>query len=167
MEKNGNVIKTFNEDHNHKIEASEIAVAKLKTKIRKRAVKSADVPANIVAAATSSISATTSSLLPTRKSLCRTIQRTRNKLIEAPAVPDDASSLIIPPMFMCTISGATFLLHNGMLDDQRILIYSTKANLSVLKKCSVWQGDGTFDTVPSLFHQLYTIHGRYKNHLIY
>lgn len=42
----------------------------------------------------------------------------------------------------------------------------TRKNLKLLKECKTWLGDGTFDIVPSLFEQLYAIHGRYKDNLI-
>lgn len=41
----------------------------------------------------------------------------------------------------------------------RFLIFTTVKNLHYLSSCSLWLSDGTFSTVPSIFDQLYTIHG--------
>ncbi|XP_015115250.1 uncharacterized protein LOC107039903 [Diachasma alloeum] len=38
-------------------------------------------------------------------------------------------------------------------------MYGTEENLNVLASCEIWLGDGTFQSVLSLFTQLYTLHG--------
>ena len=43
------------------------------------------------------------------------------------------------------------------LDCGRIIIFSTRENLKLLFKSEIWFLDGTFDTVPSMFFQLFTI----------
>lgn len=57
------------------------------------------------------------------------------------------------------------LLHHDQNGKYRFLIYSTKSNLKVLrrKECERWRADATFDCVPIIFKQLYTIHGVYRN----
>ena len=40
-----------------------------------------------------------------------------------------------------------------------MLMFGTGENKNILSFASIWMADGTFKTVPSLFVQLYTIHG--------
>lgn len=47
---------------------------------------------------------------------------------------------------------------NSIGENRDTIVYATKENLEVLKSCDVWFPDGTFDTVPKIFQQLYTIH---------
>lgn len=121
---------------------------------------------NIIGSATATISASTSAALPLNKSLCRTVQRERAKIIGGPNLPTDVHRFIIPEMFRNTLRGEQFIKFDFNENGQRILLFCTDKNLKILKKCKIWQGDGTFDVVPELFAQLYTIHGRYKKSLI-
>lgn len=41
-----------------------------------------------------------------------------------------------------------------------MIIFTTNTNLSFLCYCEEWYMDGTFDVVPTIFNQLYTIHGK-------
>lgn len=43
--------------------------------------------------------------------------------------------------------------------NNKILIFTTDANLNRLNESAMWFADGTFKSVPNLCHQLYTIHG--------
>ena len=43
--------------------------------------------------------------------------------------------------------------------EKRIVIFATKRNLQLISQSNHWYADGTFKTVPLLFHQLYTLHG--------
>lgn len=46
-------------------------------------------------------------------------------------------------------------------EQPRIIVLGTKDNLKKLGRSSTWFSDGTFSVCPSLFTQLYTIHGMY------
>ena len=52
---------------------------------------------------------------------------------------------------------AQFLQVDTGYEKNRILIFATKENLKWLE-CDIWAANGTFDSVPSLFCQLYNIH---------
>lgn len=157
--KSGKVIKTT-DSHNHILEKSELKSIKVKSAIKKKASKSAESTMNIVATSTSNVSKNTSFLLPLNKSLCRTVQRERRKVLGGHTFPEDASELIIPEMYKNTIRGEKFLYSDDYVGEDRILLFTTELNLRILKKCKIWQCDGTFDTVPLIFKQLYCIHGR-------
>jgi len=55
-----------------------------------------------------------------------------------------------------TLRGDRFLLPSP---DKDLLIFATDENIRTLASCNLWLMDGTFKCVPSVFSQLYTIHG--------
>ena len=57
-----------------------------------------------------------------------------------------------------TLDGSDFLIKDLTMDNNRILIFTTIANVIQLEQSTIWIIDGTFKTVPSVFKQLYTIH---------
>ncbi|KAL7301944.1 hypothetical protein TKK_0005537 [Trichogramma kaykai] len=165
-EKDGVVLWESGFEHNHVVESAELKASKVKEKLKKDASKTSENLGNIIDKRLHNIDATTSYLLPNQKSLCRTIQRQRNQILNAPALPASVFDLNVPTMFTNTIRGDQFLLDDYATDNTRVLTFTTSANLKILRRCDIWQGDGTFDVVPSIFEQLYTIHGRYQGTLI-
>ena len=59
-----------------------------------------------------------------------------------------------------------FFLYDSEDCLNRIIIFTTKRNLQLLSTTNFWYADGTFKTVPSLFNQLYTIHGVINNDVL-
>ena len=57
------------------------------------------------------------------------------------------------------LSGSAFLVKNLNIGDEKVLIFTTFNNVNHLSRSSFWIMDGTFKTVPTIFKQLYTIHG--------
>ena len=51
-------------------------------------------------------------------------------------------------------------------DENRILIFTTDDDLQLLQQCNHWFMDGTFSTVPTMYTQLYTVHGLTENRTI-
>ncbi|KAL7297498.1 hypothetical protein TKK_0009863 [Trichogramma kaykai] len=72
-DKHGVILWESDFDHTHIVEVAEINALKVKAKIKKDALKSSDNPSNIIDKRAHNIHAFTSFLLPTSKSLCRTI----------------------------------------------------------------------------------------------
>ncbi|CAG8736097.1 11310_t:CDS:2, partial [Dentiscutata heterogama] len=64
----------------------------------------------------------------------------------------------IPDSLCSTLSGENFLIRDSIIEKERILLFTTKANIQHLSNSLYWMMDGTFKTVPTIFHQLYTIH---------
>jgi MULE transposase domain len=69
-------------------------------------------------------------------------------------------SLIIPEYMRKTLNGLEFLVRDTTVGNERVLIFSTFDNIAYLAQSPFWIMDGTFKTVPTIFTQLYTIHGR-------
>ena len=57
-----------------------------------------------------------------------------------------------------TEKGEDFLLGDISEGCVRILIFSTNRKLELLAECEHWFADGTFNTTPSLFEQVYAVH---------
>uniref|UniRef100_A0ABD2VWZ0 MULE transposase domain-containing protein n=1 Tax=Trichogramma kaykai TaxID=54128 RepID=A0ABD2VWZ0_9HYME len=101
--------------------------------------------------------------LPDRENVKQIIQRERKKNV--PANPRTLEELLdIPDQFRKTKVGEPFLIYDSFEDENaagtdRIIVFSTKENLSDLARSRIWYVDGTFKTAPSIFHQLFVIMG--------
>lgn len=68
----------------------------------------------------------------------------------------------IPECLKVTNNNEKFLFYDsGINNPDRILIYSTYANLNILSDCETWLSDGTFKSVPKEYYQLYVIHAMF------
>ena len=100
---------------------------------------------------------------PSYEALQRQVERRRKSGYNL-SEPSCVGNIRIPNEFMVTSSGQQFLHHDsGPSDSKRFLVFSTNQNLAVLSQCEHWYCDGTFKVAPTLFQQMYTIHGLYEN----
>ncbi|GES78765.1 uncharacterized protein LOC115034219 [Rhizophagus clarus] len=58
-----------------------------------------------------------------------------------------------------TLDGSNFLIRDSTIGYDRILIFTTAENLKQLKISPFWIMDRIFKIIPTIFKQLYTIHG--------
>lgn len=94
--------------------------------------------------------------LPTFQSSRSILYRQRSRLL--PKLPSTTNEIDLQDQWVQTSTGERFLLaddNNG----PRILVFATERNLQHLTNNTTLYGDGTFYTCPTLFTQLYTIHG--------
>ncbi len=79
------------------------------------------------------------------------IQRIRTKLIDYGKNTEDLEDIVIPTGLQRTYNDEPFLFSDsGYYEtNKRILIFTTKANLDILKTNDTWYGDGTFSVCPS------------------
>ena len=63
----------------------------------------------------------------------------------------------LPPNYLITNDGRPFLAWDSG-DASRILFFITPEKLTLLEQSQHWFIDGTFDTVPLIYSQLFTIH---------
>lgn len=159
----GSTIVRSRGDHNHAGDAAHVEAAKTMENIRIAAKDSRDAPSYIVSAETIGLSQATSAKLPSVQSMKRTVTNVRRKENAGPAVPRSLRDIVLPVEYKQTFAGATFLAYDSGPADDRILIFATERNLQLLGRSKHWYADGTFKTVPSLFEQLYTIHGLKEN----
>ena len=78
-----------------------------------------------------------------------------------PAVPTTVAEIDLKGEWSETTRGERFLLHKS-----EYLIFATDANLRTLAECETIFMDGTFNSAPKLFKQLYSIHGLYQGHFV-
>lgn len=149
--------------HNHIANAAEIEGMKMMNNIRDHAKRTQDAPHFIVSTASVGVSQAAAAILPKVSSIKRTIRNVRTKHEAAPALPVHRSDIVIPENYKNTKNGEEFLLFDSGPTEDRLLIFSTRRNLRLLAQAEHWYADGTFKTVPHLFHQLYTIHGLHDN----
>lgn len=101
-------------------------------------------------------------LLPERQTLLRMVNRNQNK--NRPLIPRTLAECVILPPFNETLQGQSFLQYDsGVGDENRLLIFTTREALTRLGVSEIFLADGTFKTVPTIFFQLYTIHGLINN----
>ncbi|XP_029346170.1 uncharacterized protein LOC115034219 [Acyrthosiphon pisum] len=72
--------------------------------------------------------------------------------------PTSLDSLFIPEELKHTLNGEPFLINESEIGNDKILLFTTLANLRKLELAKYWIMDGTFKTVPTIFHQLYSVH---------
>lgn len=141
--------------HNHGPDASKPEVLNACNKMKELASTSNDLPIQIISNVLASISSCTRPSLPSKNALRQQIKRVSR--CDLPPEPKSLEEFSIPDEFKKTISGYEFS-HDIKCEGERILLFTTESNLKWLSKSTFWIMDGTFNTVPVLFRQLYTIH---------
>ncbi|CAB4416827.1 unnamed protein product [Rhizophagus irregularis] len=144
-------------DHNHAPQASSVQVAKVVAQIKNQAQESSSNPAQIIQNNVTRTSEEIFPYLPTQEALRMRIKRVRKA--NTPPEPQSLEQINIPNSFCYTFNEELFLVKNIEIRSERILLFTTKANVQHLSQSPFWIMDGTFKTVPRIFYQLYTIHG--------
>jgi len=162
---NGQVIQLVG-THNHEPIHSLGEVAEARTQMVHLAKKTINTTHDIVATGVSKLSDHGIASLPNLQNLKRTVQRIRQKHQNPLPLPTNRDSFVIDPLYIKTNRDRTFLQFDSGPIDQRMLIFSTKKQLKMLKNGNHIYLDGTFDVVPELYFQLYTIHVVYLNHIL-
>src|SRR5688572_20268439 len=146
-------------DHSHAAEASRIDVVKSINAIKRKAQETNDQPVQIIQDMVAHSSQEIYPYLPSNNALRQSIKRIRRTCTNFPTEPQSLASLVIPENMQKTLDGSNFLIKDSTIGDNRILIFTTVANINHLNQSSIWIMDGTFKTVPTIFKQLYTIQG--------
>lgn len=107
--------------------------------------------------------------LPTYNNVRSSLQRQRSSAQGAP-LPTCRAQLSLAEVWTKTRSGEDFLLINDATPAKhfadRILGFCTGSSLKILAGTRTVFMDGTFDVVPRIFGQLYTLHGFYKGQML-
>lgn len=163
--------------HTHASDARIIKKKRAMTKLKELAKNTHETTRSVISNAIQGLDKPTLASLPNQKSLVKLVERVRNTTTD-PKNPGTLREINLTDQYRTTINGEKFLLFNSAegVDDEddeendavvknRILIFSTAANLKFMLKCDYIYMDGTFKVVPTIFQQLYTIHGKFSNML--
>ena len=94
--------------------------------------------------------------LPTLSSMKWSLYRLRRKRL--PPFPTSRDEVHFEGEWTETNAGELFLLAEDGEGDDKIIIFSTAANLKHLSESDKIYVDGTFQTCPCLFYQIFTLH---------
>lgn len=150
---------TVTKAHTHSGDGTIVGRAVAMKTLKRKAEESLDRGRNVISKLNENVSVTVAASLPKSKSMVQTIRRVRVNN-DIPAAPTTLIDLIIPEN-MKNIGDVPFLLYDSGPSANRILIFSTQRNLELLRRAKVLAMDGTFDIVPPLFSQLYTLQGNF------
>lgn len=152
--------------HCHAADATEKEIKSIINNAKEQAKNTpASTKAIVTAACATASSVAVVAALPPIRNITRTTQRKR-KLEGYPPNPNTAKDLVIPEKLRKTNKPndedkENFILFDNGNVDKRIVIFATAKNLEFLKQCDGWHVDGTFNVAPSLFSQLFVIHGKF------
>lgn len=143
--------------HNHAPNSAEIEVFNIKQSIKDAARTSLETPRNIIDGCTAGTSSEAAVMLPSYNGLRRAVQRERIKNDKKLKPYNHASEIILEDIR--TKKGANFIIWDHTdTDRNRIVMFGTAENISLLSEFKHWCIDGTFKTAPLVFVQLLTVH---------
>lgn len=147
-------------DHNHGPCVNEKEALTVKQNIRDMAKTTDERPKSIVQQCSKEVSHEAAVLIQSYDAARMMIHRERQKNLRNSGLSaTNIQEVEIPEEFQKTFRGDSFLLYDSGNEDQnRIIIFGTNNNLSLLKEFCDWSVDGTFKVAPIFFYQVYTIH---------
>lgn len=141
---------TATNTHSHAADAREAKSAVVVKKVKRLAAKHPSEPGrNIKAKVTKRLDVATLANLKSTRNLLRTVRNARMNE-HLPPIPKNASELVLSDKFT-KYKDEPFLLYYSGPSENRILMFTTKRNLNLLKDAELWQDDGTFDITSPMF----------------
>jgi MULE transposase domain len=146
-----------NANHSHPPCPQQVRVREVVHGMRERATNTTDSISKIYRECSATLAKNPSSaaILPTLYALDSGLYRQRHSRM--PALPQTRADIQIPDIYRTTSTGETFLMANSSINNS-IMIFCTTSNLKLLCGANVVCMDGTFDAVPHLYSQLFTLH---------
>ena len=147
--------------HTHAPDPAKNEKYKVVTAVRDQAQNTQNRPQQILGNALHGVPDAVAANLPLLGTMRRNIRRQRRAADNVLPVPATRAALPnpIPPEYTTTKAGDPFLRYDSG-DQDRILIFTTDERLMLLENNENWFIDGTFDVVPLIYTQLFTIHAR-------
>lgn len=154
------VLETHHE-HSHQPTPGEVQTRQLKANMRKRAREEA-TPMPVVydqekvKLLQGAAPAETASTFPHFRGVKTVLYRERRKRF--PAMPATRAEISLEGDWARTTQGERFLLSMDGEGDDKILIFASDLGLQELASADMYHVDGTFQTAPSIFYQIITLH---------
>ncbi|CAF2117211.1 unnamed protein product, partial [Rotaria magnacalcarata] len=141
--------------HSHAPQPERVPAIQLKNDIKARAVITDEPTSSIIHSALRTYPLSAAGELPRNEALMLMIRRQRT--VETVDVNGR-----LPEKLRKTYRDEDFILH----EDNELIIFTTKTNLSILKQNKHWFADGTFKVCPDDYYQLLTLHAMMTNAII-
>ncbi|CAF1126879.1 unnamed protein product, partial [Rotaria magnacalcarata] len=132
-----------------------VPALQLKSDIKARATVTDEPTSSILHTALRAYPLSAAGQLPKTDALMLTIRQQR----VAPSLDPDGR---LPEKLRKTDRGEDLILFESV----KLIIFTTKSNLSILKQYKHWFADGTFKVCLDEFYQLFTLHAMMKNSII-
>lgn len=145
-------------EHSHMPDPRNFGKNSILDAIKKESKINKENARNIIAKACDGQAGPVLARLPNIPLITRTIQRVRGSISNI-SNPKSLLELEFDDESKKLANGDNFLLYDSGPREDRIVIFGTRKNLSILSQCEFISMDGTFNIAPMLFEQLYTIHG--------
>lgn len=157
------IAKTTSE-HSHEPSAADQDVFQANKKVKRLARKSCMSSTQIIQRSIIETPSCSRNYLPTIEAQKAKIKRVR-KNIPRFKEPERIQDIDIP-INLYVLEGELFVLSEKQVGNDLIIILGTKSSLNLLCQSDCWIMDGTFDVVPTIMRQLFSIHGRVESHII-
>jgi MULE transposase-like protein len=145
--------------HNHSADAARCVQVYSRWKLKSAARASTESTSAIIATQLAVVPHEIQGSFPKHRSLQRVIQRSRTQAGLPDLHADTRAELPNLAGIFKTNNGEDFLKWDSGRQNDRILMFSTEANLDCLQRLEHLFADGTFKAQPTLFDQLFVIHG--------
>lgn len=146
-------------EHSHEPDHDTVRSSALRKSLKKKAADSFDSPGQIIQKVIQDVPKKVAPYMPTKKAMRMIIHRERVRT--EPALPRSLNSFTVPHQYT-VVGSEQFLIGHYVGNDKEnesILVFSTGSNLRLLNNSKFWIVDGTFKCCPTLFCQIFTLHG--------
>ena len=154
-------------DHNHEPEEEKVvrgcAIAEMRKTVKAVPLKQLKAVYD-TAVSTSTAGDADVALLPSYRSVETILKLQRSQ--DIPKLPKSRREVCIEGKWSETNDGNRFLLQSPSITDYEIVVFASDASLLRLADCKTIYMDGTFKCFPSLYTQLFTIHGLSNNYVV-
>ena len=152
---------TTQKDHNHPGDQAAIEVEKIVVELKEAAKETVrPIPTlyheKIQRIAVMPNKEEVSSKMPTFEQIKTSLYESRRQRL--PALPTERAQVHFSGEWTKTASGESFLLAEDGSGDDKIVVFATDTNIKILCEADTIYVDGTFQTCPKLFYQIFTIH---------
>lgn len=145
------------DEHNHEPDPTRFDVLEVRRNIKKRSLDSMDNPCSVIQAEIVKCDPRSRQYIASNSALKQIVKNTRksNKKKEPKTIEE-----IEIPEELKFIEENKFVHYCESVNNDFLVILTTKQNMELLSTAEFWIMDGTFDITPNLFSQLYSIHAK-------
>lgn len=152
-------------NHNHSGNQAKIMAEQKINELKDMSTSTTNSPSQIISSISNNLIQPVAAELPNVAQLKKIINRKR-KLEHIDKIPQNTEELELDEQYKNTNANENFIIYDSGAGVKRIIMFGTKKNLERLALTEHWFCDGTFDSCPSIFKQILTIHGIFGGYVI-